>query len=1418
MQDKENCEFSPSLIIPLNNRKGNGIYRVRTLIDSGSGSSWIAKDILPKITYTLLGHKKLRVRTFGQEVEDNFKIVQIYFENHNTKYAVNCYVINNFLKHILVKGLKDYLRKHCKLSEQVFSRIVDPTDCEIDHRDINEGTGLVLSNEDVCLITKETNSRLCLKDKRLILDDTYFGITVSGKVPNSLLKETHIVQSNWAIPRIVESGDVDEEIGMYQADVEEKEVETIDGCQACSQRCVLEDQLKILEDKEHLGITKSEWQHMDDIAALDHYKETLKRLPNGQFEVRLPVNDMIELLKPNEKQSKAKAYRQHNKCLHDRDYGVGSSNEMIKLRTEDYVEKVTKDTPEGKRIHYLSHRAIEKKTSKTTKYRVVMDASARPSKYDVSLNQCLRKGPNLIVNLSKCILQFMIGKFACTADIEKAFLRIMIALEDRDLLRFFYPANPLDPNSPMEIWRYKALLFGAISSPFILAAVLDTLIENSSLPQHTKEVLKKGIYVDNLFHASDYEKELCQFYRESRELLEKGGFKLRQWSSNSETLKKLAEAQEVWDESEFVGALGMLWKPGDDKFYLKMSLEWDGKWTKRSVLSFVNSVFDPLCKLCPIHIRNRLFLQRLWKEKYQWDKSFEHNSELAKQWQKLMSETKTATKYSWSRPVIITSNSELHIFADASKEAYGAVAYVVTRNGTESPEGQVWHMMAKGKVEPIQKVAKRDTIPKGELLAIVIAANLVCFLKDAIKQLVDIPVYIWSDNKTALSWCSQTEIKTRFVYNRVDNIRKLLPVAKIGYVKTDENPADILTRYISGEDLLQSQLWWKATKWILHEEWKKHKKYELHPEIIDMNIVQQERMETLLEKCFDNTPGEFYNKLRKFSIYTRWISIYRENKKTKENCELDPTENYKKLREKWSRNQPTGQQIIEARIIAMKNMQKQCFKEEVETLERGEKVKFGRCATFQLYMDKQGLIRCHSRVRHRLLHKFAIAPVLVEPENCFIKAYLIHLHKCNNHAHTNSTLNKVRQMMHGPGIKRAINKVVGYCMNCKRIRASPYRYPVQPDLPMERYLMEIPFTCTGVDYAGPYDIREHGEIVDIWVIIFTCMVSRAVYLISVRDLTAETFIQSLKELDCRRTTPKIIMSDNAATFTQASKILSLIKEDPKVQVELGKREIEWKFTPVKAPRFGAIYERLIGIMKKELAKMTGTVLFTEHDFKGHLMEVEKVMNNRPLVEAGSNEVITPAHMLHGAQTNYDTQLISLNTDKILNNMIRTRKQIPELYRKIAEKKMIFWEKFIEQYLETLRFSPDRTSNRFAKIPEKGDVCIVYDKRYPKHKWQLCLILETIKSLDGEIRKCKIKIGKVESERTVEQLYPLELNAEEFAETVRVKIQREREEKRKKMKEGIIEEVEVEVKSDRPRRQMAINARERFKEMYKEDLA
>ena len=84
-----------------------------------------------------------------------------------------------------------------------------------------------------------------------------------------------------------------------------------------------------------------------------------------------------------------------------------------------------------------------------------MDASARPSMKDFSLNQTLLRGPNLTINLAKYLIRFRLGKFRVISDIEKAFLRILVMFQHRDALRFFWPKDPSNPFTALEIGGSK---------------------------------------------------------------------------------------------------------------------------------------------------------------------------------------------------------------------------------------------------------------------------------------------------------------------------------------------------------------------------------------------------------------------------------------------------------------------------------------------------------------------------------------------------------------------------------------------------------------------------------------------------------------------------------------------------------------------------------------------------------------------------------------------------------------------------------------------------------------------------------------------------------------------------------------------------------------------------------------------------
>ncbi|GFT71168.1 integrase catalytic domain-containing protein [Trichonephila clavipes] len=125
--------------------------------------------------------------------------------------------------------------------------------------------------------------------------------------------------------------------------------------------------------------------------------------------------------------------------------------------------------------YHLPHRP-----AKTTKIRPVFDATARESG-KLSLNDVLRKGPSLIEIISDISDRFRLYPIGLSADIEKAFLQLAIAPEHREFLRFFYPQIYIFPYIREMVYRHYRVVFEVCSSPFLLAASLNHLLEHSSL-------------------------------------------------------------------------------------------------------------------------------------------------------------------------------------------------------------------------------------------------------------------------------------------------------------------------------------------------------------------------------------------------------------------------------------------------------------------------------------------------------------------------------------------------------------------------------------------------------------------------------------------------------------------------------------------------------------------------------------------------------------------------------------------------------------------------------------------------------------------------------------------------------------------------------------------------------------------------
>ena len=64
-------------------------------------------------------------------------------------------------------------------------------------------------------------------------------------------------------------------------------------------------------------------------------------------------------------------------------------------------------------------------------------------------------GPDLLNDLVNVLLRFRIGNYAATADISKAFLNVQLNVNDRDCCRFFWPDDPFDVNSKINVYHLK---------------------------------------------------------------------------------------------------------------------------------------------------------------------------------------------------------------------------------------------------------------------------------------------------------------------------------------------------------------------------------------------------------------------------------------------------------------------------------------------------------------------------------------------------------------------------------------------------------------------------------------------------------------------------------------------------------------------------------------------------------------------------------------------------------------------------------------------------------------------------------------------------------------------------------------------------------------------------------------------------
>ena len=69
-----------------------------------------------------------------------------------------------------------------------------------------------------------------------------------------------------------------------------------------------------------------------------------------------------------------------------------------------------------------------------------------------------------------------------------------------------------------------------------------------------------------------------------------------------------------------------------------------------------------------------------------------------------------------------------------------------------------------------------------------------------------------TNSKCVIEWCNSKRELKRFVHDKVEEIRSCN--IKIGYVRSEDNPADVASRGERIDKLIGNKLWWNGPSWL----------------------------------------------------------------------------------------------------------------------------------------------------------------------------------------------------------------------------------------------------------------------------------------------------------------------------------------------------------------------------------------------------------------------------------------------------------------------------------------------------------------------------------------------------------------------------------------------------------------------------
>ncbi|KAL0149811.1 hypothetical protein M9458_054859 [Cirrhinus mrigala] len=390
--------------------------------------------------------------------------------------------------------------------------------------------------------------------------------------------------------------------------------------------------------------------------------------------------------------------------------------------------------------------------------------------------------------------------------------------------------------------------------------------------------------------------------------------------------------------------------------------------------------------------------------------------------------------------------------------------------------------------------------------------------------------------------------------------------------------------------------------------------------------------------------------------------------------------------------------------------------------------------------DTCQLIRVEGRLRRAEgLESAVIHPIVLDPHHWVTKLLIRNYDSKLSHPGPERVFGEIRRNFWILRGREAVRKQQHLCKDCQKWKNQPV-IPKMADLPPARLRLLKPlFYSTGMDCFGPFQIKIGRRCEKRWGIIFKCLTTRSVHLDLLTSIDTDSFLMALRRFVARRGTPAELYSDHGTNFHGGQRELqeTFLSLTPQIQLHLAKQKISFHFNPPGAPHFGGAWEREIKSVKTALRVTVSSQVVTEEVLQTVLIEVEGVLNSKPLGYISSNvadlDPVTPNYLLMG-RPDSSLPFVVYPATELMGRRRWRQSQVLISSDQLADQ---FWLSFIRHYLPTLQ-----TRNKWHKDTSDlsaGTIVMLIDPQLPRALWLVGKVAKTFPGSDGHIRAAEIQV-------------------------------------------------------------------------------